>query len=294
MDHPHSRIQHEPQRQLQIRTAPPAGDLEVGLDGWTHSGLRTWSTNLGGFNGPVIWNANAYFSQGIAGVTLNEHLGRILMEIGINPGEAARAIGALTDLTWTVSSTTNINLRAAGQLCFCPTARQHEFFSLGSDIGPRGLPGSLTAGDSGYLGTAELEWTAWQQDNQSVALIPFVGDSEEFTTEFSDETLEDNIGVGGSTGRYRNGRWAAEPSAGPTRSTPMTTRGPWNDWIPGHGLYTKVRYSCAAAARPFSPPHARSGPTVSSRSVRLPGTTGQSRTARFPGHPIHGSRCGRC
>ena len=209
-----------------------------GFDGWTHSGFLKLSTNLGGFNGPVIWNANAYFSQGIAGVTLNEHL-KNLDEIGINPGEA-RAIGALTDLTWTVSSTTNINLRAAGQLAFAQLPGSMSF-SLGSDIGLRGLPGSLIAGDSGYLGTAELEWTAWQQDNQSVALIPFVGIGG-IHTEFSDETLEDNIGVSGLIGRYRNGRWEAELGWVDTFNS-NDNPGLWNDWILGHGLYTKVRYS---------------------------------------------------
>ena len=209
-----------------------------GFDGWTHSGFLKLSTNLGGFNGPVIWNANAYFSQGIAGVTLDEHL-KNLDEIGINPGEA-RAIGALTDLTWTVSSTTNINLRAAGQLAFAQLPGSMSF-SLGSDIGLRGLPGSLIAGDSGYLGTAELEWTAWQQDDQSVALIPFMGIGG-IHTKTTNQVLEDSIGVGGLIGRYRNGRWEAELGWVDTFNS-NDNLGLWNDWILGSGLFTKVRYS---------------------------------------------------
>ena len=54
-----------------------------GFDGWTHSGFLKLITNLGGFNGPVIWNANAYFSQGIAGVTLDEHLTNLDEKISI-------------------------------------------------------------------------------------------------------------------------------------------------------------------------------------------------------------------
>ena len=209
-----------------------------GDDGWAHSGFVKLSTNIGGFNGPVIWNANAYFSQGISGVTLDEHLHNLDTE-GIEPGEA-RAIGALADLTWIASSTTNINLRAAGQLAFAQLPGSMTF-SLGSDIGLRGLPGSLIAGDSGYLGTAELEWTAWRQDEQSVALIPFVGIGG-IHTETARQVLEDSIGVGGLIGRYRNGRWEAELGWVDTFNS-NDNPGLWNDWFLGHGLYTKVRYS---------------------------------------------------
>ena len=45
-----------------------------GLDGWSHSGFVKFSTNVGGISGPVFWNANTYLTQGIAGVTLDEHL----------------------------------------------------------------------------------------------------------------------------------------------------------------------------------------------------------------------------
>ena len=114
-------------------------------------------------------------------------------------------------------------------------------FSLGSDIGLRGLPGSLIAGDSGYLGTAELEWTAWRQDEQSVALIPFVGIGG-IHTETARQVLEDSIGVGGLIGRYRNGRWEAELGWVDTFNS-NDNPGLWNDWFLGHGLYTKVRYS---------------------------------------------------
>ena len=209
-----------------------------GGDGWTHSGFLKLSTNLGGFTGPLFWNTNAYFSQGIAGVALDEHLHNLDVA-GIEPGEA-RAVGALTDIGLSLSPSTTMNLRFAGQLAFNRLPGSMSF-SLGSDIGLRGLPGSLIAGDSGYLGTAELEWTAWQQENQSVALIPFVGIGG-IHTKFQEETLEDSIGVGGLIGRYRNGRWEAELGWVDTFNS-NDNPGLWNDWILGNGVYTKLRYS---------------------------------------------------
>ena len=209
-----------------------------GNDGWSHSGFLKVSTNVGGFTGPLFWNTNAYFSQGIAGVTLDEHLHNLDLA-GIEPGEA-RAVGALTDIGLSLSPSTTMNLRFAGQLAFNRLPGSMSF-SLGSDIGLRGLPGSLIAGDSGYLGTAELEWTAWQQENQSVALIPFVGIGG-IHTKFQEETLEDSIGVGGLIGRYRNGRWEAELSWVDTFNS-NDNPGLWNDWILGNGVYTKLRYS---------------------------------------------------
>ncbi len=209
-----------------------------GNDGWSHSGFLKVSTNVGGFTGPLFWNTNAYFSQGIAGVTLDEHLHNLDLA-GIEPGEA-RAVGALTDIGLSLSQSTTMNLRFAGQLAFNRLPGSMSF-SLGSDIGLRGLPGSLIAGDSGYLGTAELEWTAWQQENQSVALIPFVGIGG-IHTKFQEETLEDSIGVGGLIGRYRNGRWEAELGGVDTFNS-NDNPGLWNDWILGNGVYTKLRYS---------------------------------------------------
>jgi hemolysin activation/secretion protein len=209
-----------------------------GGDGWTHSGFLKLSTNLGGYTGPLFWNTNAYFSQGIAGVALDEHLHNLDVA-GIEPGEA-RAVGALTDIGLSLSPSTTMNLRFAGQLAFNRLPGSMSF-SLGSDIGLRGLPGSLIAGDSGYLGTAELEWTAWQQENQSVALIPFVGIGG-IHTKFQEETLEDSIGVGGLIGRYRNGRWEAELGWVDTFNS-NDNPGLWNDWILGNGVYTKLRYS---------------------------------------------------
>ena len=209
-----------------------------GNDGWSHSGFLKLSTNVGGFTGPLFWNTNAYFSQGIAGVTLDEHLHNLDVA-GIEPGKA-RAVGALTDIGLSLSPTTTINVRLAGQLAFSRLPGSMSF-GLGSAVGLRGLPGSLIGGDSGYLATGEVVWTPWQKDEQKISLIPYLGIGGVHTAT-SVATLEDSIGVTGLIGRYQNGRWEAELGWVDTFKS-NDNPGLWNDWILGHGMYTKVRYS---------------------------------------------------
>ena len=209
-----------------------------GNDGWSHSGFLKLSTNVGGFTGPLFWNTNAYFSQGIAGVTLDEHLHNLDVA-GIEPGKA-RAVGALTDIGLSLSPTTTINVRLAGQLAFSRLPGNMSF-GLGSAVGLRGLPGSLIGGDSGYLATGEVVWTPWQKDEQKISLIPYLGIGGVHTAT-SVATLEDSIGVTGLIGRYQNGRWEAELGWVDTFKS-NDNPGLWNDWILGHGLHTMLRYS---------------------------------------------------
>ena len=218
------------------RRAPlvPAG----GGDGWSRSGSLKLSTNLSGVSGALFWNANAYFSQGIAGITPDDHLNN-LAKADVDPGRA-RAIGSIIDLTWMLDQRTNLNLRAAGQVAFAPLPGSMSF-SIGSDTGLRGLPGSLEAGDSGYLGTGEVEWTAWQKDRQSFALIPFVGIGG-IHSDGAVGKVEDSIGVTGLIGRYRNGGWEAELGWTETFNADGNLAD-WNDWVLGSGVHAKIRYS---------------------------------------------------
>jgi len=114
-------------------------------------------------------------------------------------------------------------------------------FSLGSDVGLRGLPGSLVSGDSGWLSTAELVWTAWQNNKQAIQIVPYIGMGG-LRTEFLDNTFDDSIGSGGLVGRYINGRWQVELGWVETFSTDNNP-GLWNNWVLGHGLHTKLRYT---------------------------------------------------
>ena len=219
-------------------STPAIPEAAVDDGRWSRSAFLKLSTNVSGVSGQAFWNANAYFSQGIAGVTPDQHLDN-LDSFGIEPGEA-RAIGGIANLSWLLSPSTNLNLRAAGQFAFNPLPGGMTF-NLGSDVGLRGLPGSLIAGDSGYLGTSELVWTAWTQNNQSFELIPYVGIGGIHTNE-PNTVFEDSIGVSGLIGRYRNGRWEVELGWVNTFNSDDNP-GLWTNWVLGHGLHTSVRYS---------------------------------------------------
>ena len=54
--------------------------------------------------------------------------------------------------------------------------------------------------------------------------------------------LDDNIGSGGILARYINGRWQLELGWVDTFQTDDNP-GLWNNWVLGHGLHTKLRYT---------------------------------------------------
>ncbi|WP_188021319.1 ShlB/FhaC/HecB family hemolysin secretion/activation protein [Synechococcus sp. RS9907] len=212
--------------------------LGGGPDGYLKSGNLKLSTNIGHQRARSSWNANLYFLQGLAGVTKGSHRHNLKLQ-GTDIGEA-RAIGGLLDVSWLISPDLVWRGRAAGQHAFAPLPSSMAF-SLGSDVGLRGLPGSLVSGDSGWLASTELVWTAWKRDQQALQLVPFIGIGG-IHTDVLGVTLEDSIGSGGLLGRYTNGRWQFELGWVDTFNTDDNP-GLWNDWTLGHGLHIKVRYS---------------------------------------------------
>ena len=226
------------------RTSSFEGDDSIplmvggGADGYLKSGNLKLSTNIGHQRERSNWNANLYCLQGLAGVTKGSHRHNLKLQ-GTDIGEA-RAIGGLLDVSWLISPDLVWRGRAAGQHAFAPLPSSMTF-SLGSDVGLRGIPGSLVSGDSGWLGSTELVWTAWKRDQQSLQLVPFIGIGG-IHTDVLGVTLEDSIGSGGLLGRYTNGRWQFELGWVDTFNTDDNP-GLWNDWTLGHGLHIKVRYS---------------------------------------------------
>ena len=226
------------------RTSSFEGDDSIplvlggGPDGHLKSGNLKLSTNIGHQRERSSWNANLYFLQGLAGVTKGSHRHNLNLQ-GTDIGEA-RAIGGLLDVSWLITPKLVWTGRAAGQHAFAPLPSSMTF-SLGSDVGLRGLPGSLVSGDSGWLASTELVWTAWEKDKQALQLVPFIGMGG-IHTDVLGVTLEDSIGSGGLLGRYTNGRWQFELGWVDTFNT-HDNPGLWNDWTLGHGLHIKVRYS---------------------------------------------------
>ena len=209
-----------------------------GEDGWMRSGNLKLSSTVSGITGPAAWNANGYFLQGFPGLTNDEHLHN-LDQLGINVGEA-RALGGLANLTLLAAPNVTLNLRGAGQVAFSSLPSSMGF-SLGSDVGLIGLPGSIASGDSGWLAVGELIWTVWKNDKQQLQLIPYIGKGG-IHTELAGVTFEDQVGSGGLIARYTQDRWQVELGWVNTFET-NDNPGVWKDWWLGNGVHTKLRYA---------------------------------------------------
>ena len=181
--------------------------LGGGLDGDLTSGYLRLGLGHAGSNANLGWSVQIYGLQGIAGFSSPEELHE-LAYYGIQPGES-RALGGIANLGWRLDPKRQLNLRAAGQVAFNELTNDMGF-TLGSDVGLRGLPGSLVSGDTGWLSTAELNWTFWQRRDNALQLVPFFGVGGVKTTRAS-VSLDDTIGAGGVLVRWLHGKhWSVE------------------------------------------------------------------------------------
>ncbi len=205
--------------------SPRTGYLRVGLSG---SGL----TNS------VGWSGNVYLLQGIGALTPDSQINE-LGQVGIVPGQAT-ALGGLVSAAWGFAPNWQLNLRAGGQVAFNPLTPSMQF-TLGSDVGLRGLPGQLISGDNGWLGTGEVVWTFWQKKKNSLQLVPFIGYGG-INTKLQGINFTDYVGAGGILTRWLAGdNWTLE--AGWVNQLGANTNlGPWADWTLSKGFYGKVQY----------------------------------------------------
>jgi len=194
-------------------------------------------TNLGGRSGNLSWNGNLYGLQGMPSFETNQQLA-VLGSAGVNPG-TARALGGIVNVNWFAMPRLLLSLRGAGQLAFNPLTPDMGF-SLGSDTGLKGLPGTLISGDNGYLWTAELTWTFWTDTRQALQLVPFIG-SGGIRTQRANFTFNDTVGSTGVLMRWLASRqWALE--LGWVSPFETEERPYWNNWLLGSGVYTKLQY----------------------------------------------------
>ncbi len=205
--------------------SPQSGYLRLGLAG-------------NGFSGNVGWSGTAFLLQGIGAMTPADQLQELAIA-GITPGQA-NAMGGLVSAAWVVAPRWQVNLRAAGQVAFNRLTSPMQF-TLGSDVGIRGLPGQLVSGDSGWLSTGEVVWTAWQKGRQALQLVPFVG-AGGVRTFGRDGIFRDTVGSGGVLARWLQGdNWTLELGWVKQFQTNDNV-GSWQDWELAKGLYAKVGY----------------------------------------------------
>lgn len=202
------------------------------------NGYLRLGISANGLLGNVGWGGNLYFLQGIGAATPSVQR-RELDAAGIDLGKA-RAIGGVLSAAWAFAPSWQLNLRGGGQVAFQPLSSPMQF-SLGSDVGLRGLPGQLISGDSGWLSTGEVVWTFWQKSNQALQLVPYIG-AGGVRTKVSGIDFSDTVGSGGLLVRWINGyNWEFELGWAEQFST-NDNIGAWQDWALGKGVYAKLQY----------------------------------------------------
>ena len=209
-----------------------------GPDGELTSGYVRLGVGHAGSNANLGWTAQVYGLQGIAGLSGEEQLEDFAF-FGIQPGES-RALGGVASLGWNMQPNLQFTLRASGQIALNELTSDMGF-ALGSDVGLRGLPGTLISGDNGWLSTTELNWTFLQNNNYALQLVPFIGMGSIETTR-NDVTLNDTIGTGGVLLRWLQGKhWSVE-LGWVNQFNADDNDGIWNEWLLGSGAYGSVRF----------------------------------------------------
>ncbi|KEF41672.1 MAG: hypothetical protein ER33_09925 [Cyanobium sp. CACIAM 14] len=202
------------------------------------SGYLSLGVNASGLSRTGGWSGSAFLLQGIAASTPVVQR-QELADAGIAPGRAT-ALGALLSAAWSVAPRWQVNLRTAGQLALAPLTSSMQF-TLGSDVGLRGLPGQLISGDSGWLASAEAAWTFWEDKGNTLQLVPFLG-AGGVRSSFRGGSFSDTVGAGGVLVRWLAGNhWGVELGWVKPFAT-GDNQGAWNDWLLGQGLYSKLNY----------------------------------------------------
>lgn len=204
---------------------PQSGYLRLGVSG-SVQGL--------GFG----WGGSAYFLAATPGLMPGHQVSE-WRQAGIDPAGAS-AIGGLISASWALAPRWQLNGRLAGQWAFNPLLPPMQF-SLGSDVGMRGLPGQLISGDSGWLVVTEAAWTFWQDRTHSLQLVPFLG-AGGIHTQLNSFNVSETLGSGGLLVRWLAGNNWAFDLGWAHQFTSGNLQGPWNNWVLDNGLYAKVHY----------------------------------------------------
>jgi len=206
------------------------------------NGYLKFELNGSGAGSNLYWSGQLYGLQGLSAATPSQQL-KELAYSDIVPGKA-NAVGTFLSLGWSFLPDWQLNLRGGGQVALHKLTDPMRF-SLGADVGLRGLPGQLISGDNGWLGTAELGWTFWSRRNQALQLVPFIGVGGVSTTLQGQgfyERFYDNVGSGGVLVRWLAGQhWMTEIGWTKQFST-ENNNDVWNNWLLGKGLYAKLNY----------------------------------------------------
>ena len=209
-----------------------------GIDGDLTSGYTRIGIGHQGAKNSMAWTGQIYALQGNTIFSSTNELEN-QKKLDIEPG-TARAIGAYATGLWAINNGLVAKAKAGGQYAFNPLTSSMGF-SVGSDNGLRGLPGTLISGDNGWISYLEIEWSFLKLGNNKFKLVPFGGAGGIATTRLK-QTYSDTVGAYGVLLRWHNKKnliidlgWANQFNAD-------NNKGLWNDWILDNGIYSKVTF----------------------------------------------------
>ena len=202
------------------------------------SGYLKYGLNSTVIHDQTSLNGSVFLINGIAAMTPKAQR-QELNKISIDAGQA-KAIGGLISVNWAVAQNLKLKILSGGQWAFNNLSPIMQF-SLGSDIGLRGLPSQLTSGDSGWLTTLETPFTIWRNKKSFLEFVPFFGRGGVYTT-IAKGHKNDDVGTAGIFLRWMDGaQWIVELGWVDSIET-KDNQGSWQQWSLADGLYAQASF----------------------------------------------------
>ena len=202
------------------------------------SGYLKYGLNSTVIHNQTSLNGSVFLINGIAAMTPKAQR-QELNKISIDAGQA-KAIGGLISVNWVVAQNLKLKILSGGQWAFNNLSPIMQF-SLGSDIGLRGLPSQLTSGDSGWLTTLETPFTIWRNKKSFLEFVPFFGGGGVYTT-IAKGHKNDDVGTAGIFLRWMDGaQWIVELGWVDSIET-KDNQGSWQQWSLADGLYAQASF----------------------------------------------------
>ncbi len=218
-----------------VRTPLSAGSNP---EGYVRTGHLKASLNYALIGESILNSGNISFQQGIAGISESFQLTDFAAN-GIYPGES-RALGVSNSLVWTLSNNLGLNLNSSAQIALNPLISGMSF-GVGGSSGLKGLPKSVTGGDSGWLSDVELVFTPWAKEKKAIQFLPFLGFGEA-VTDVQNTITKDSAGSYGLLLRYINSNNVFEIGLANFIKTDDNT-GTWNNWMLGDGIFSNLKFT---------------------------------------------------
>ena len=209
-----------------------------GIDGDLTSGYARIGIGHQGAQNSLAWTGQIYALQGMNSFSSPNELNSLKI-LGIQPNKA-QAVGTYASGTWAINRQLVAKAIAGGQYAFNPLTSSMGF-SVGSDNGLRGLPGTLISGDNGWISNLELEWSFLRFKNDQFKLVPFGGAGGITTTRLG-ETFNDTVGSYGMLLRWQHINQLIVDLGWTSQFNTDDNGGLWNDWIIGNGIYSKLTF----------------------------------------------------